>query len=148
MRIVYLIVILILFSTCSAKWHYNKALKKGLEIISISDTISITTIDSIPFIQHDTIIYQKFFTSKDTVIFYKNIYIPKTIREVRIENKFIRDTIRIKEKTKINIQKEETKQTKAENKSSPFLRFVGRMWWLVLIVGIGVGAYVRNLLPF
>ena len=148
MRIVYLIVILILFSTCSAKWHYNKALKKGLETVPTSDTISITTIDSIPFIQHDTIIYQKFFTSKDTVIFYKNIHIPKTIREVRIENKFIRDTIRIKEKTKVRIQKEETKQTKAENKSSPFLRFVGRMWWLVLIVGIGVGAYVRNLLPF
>ena len=42
--------------------HYNKALKKGLETVSTSDTISITTIDSIPIIQHDTIIYQKFLT--------------------------------------------------------------------------------------
>jgi hypothetical protein len=148
MKLVYLIIILILLSNCSAKWHYTKALKKGLKETVKSDTIQVTTIDSIPVIRHDTIVYEKFFTSKDTIVFYKDVYIPKTIREIRIENKFIRDTIKIKEKTRVKIGKEETKQTNAENKSSPFLRFVGRMWWLVLMCGIGIGIYVRNLLPF
>ena len=86
----YLILSLLIYS-CTAQWHYNKAIKKGLEITTKSDTIRITTIDSIPVIQHDTIVYQKFFTSKDTIIYYKDVYVPKTIREIRIENKLIRD---------------------------------------------------------
>jgi len=110
----YLVLLLFVYS-CSAKWHYNKAIKKGLEITTKSDTIRITTIDSVPVVKHDTIIYEKFYTSKDTVIYYKDVYVPKTIREIRIENKLIRDTIRIKENAKENLAKEETKQTKAEN---------------------------------
>ena len=128
MRICSLFLILTLFS-CSAKYHYRKALKKGLEVVQTSDTIRITTIDSIPVIKHDTIVYEKFFTSKDTIVYYKDVYVPKTIREIRIENKLIRDTIRIKEKAKVQIEKEETKQTKAEN--NVFTKF-----FLGLILGI------------
>lgn len=124
----YLSLILLLCS-CSAKWHYNKAIKKGLEITTKSDTIRITTIDSIPVIKHDTIVYEKYFTSKDTIVYYKDVYVPKTIREIRIENKLIRDTIRIKEKAKVQVEKEETKQTKAENN-------VLSKFFLGLIIGI------------
>ena len=132
----YLILILLLCS-CSAKWHYKKAIKKGLEITTKSDTIRITTIDSIPVIQHDTIVYQKFFTSKDTVIYYKDVYVPKTIREIRIENKLIRDTIRIKENANVRIAKEETKQTKAEN--NVFSKF---------FVGLAIGLSIAMMLYF
>jgi len=132
----YLILILLLYS-CSAKWHYNKAIKKGLEITTKSDTIRITTIDSIPVIKHDTIVYQKYFTSKDTVIYYKDVYIPKTIREIRVENKLIRDTIRIKENANVRIAKEETKQTKAEN--NVFSKF---------IIGLVIGFIVAILIWF
>jgi hypothetical protein len=148
MKFFYLIFISILLSSCSAKWHYNKAIKKGLEVTDKSQTITITTIDSIPVIKNDTIVFEHFYTQKDTVIYYKDVYVPKTIREIRVENRLIRDTIRIREKSKVQVVKEETKQTKIENKSSPFLRFVGRMWWLVLIIGVGAGIYLRNLLPF
>lgn len=110
----YLILILLLYS-CSAKWHYNKAIKKGLEIVNKSDTIRIITIDSIPVIRDSVIVYERFYTSKDTIIEYRDVYIPKTIREIRIENKLIRDTIRIKENSNIKIAKEETKQMRAEN---------------------------------
>lgn len=110
----YFILILLLYS-CSAKWHYNKAIKKGLEIVNKSDTIRIITIDSIPVIRDSVIVYERFYTSKDTIIEYRDVYIPKTIREIRIENKLIRDTIRIKENSNIKIAKEETKQTRAEN---------------------------------
>ena len=128
----YLILILLLCS-CSAKWHYKKAIKKGLEITTKSDTIRITTIDSIPVIQHDTIVYQKYFTSKDTVIYYKDVYVPKTIREIRIENKLIRDTIRIKEKANVQIAKEERKQTNVFSK---------------FFVGLAIGLSIALMLYF
>jgi len=131
----YLILSLLIYS-CSAKWHYNKAIKKGLEITTKSDTIRITTIDSIPVIQHDTIVYQKFFTSKDTIIYYKDVYVPKTIREIRIENKLIRDTVRIKERARVQVEKEETKQTRAENQ--PYLKF-----FIGLIIGLLISLALR-----
>ena len=124
----YLILILLLYS-CSAKWHYKRAIKKGLEIVSKSDTIRITTVDSIPVIRDSVIVYERYFTTKDTVIQYRDVYIPKTIREIRVENKLIRDTIRIKEKANIRIAKEETKQTKAEN--NVYSKFI-----LGLVIGL------------
>ena len=119
--------------SCSAKWHYKKAIKKGLEITTKTDTIRITTIDSIPVIQHDTIVYQKYFTSKDTVIYYKDVYVPKTIREIRIENKLIRDTIRIKERANVQIAKEERKQTNVFSK---------------FFVGLAIGLSIAMMLYF
>jgi hypothetical protein len=130
---IYSIILICFFYSCSAKWHYKKAIKKGLEITTKSDTIRITTIDSIPVIQHDTIVYQKFFTSKDTVIYYKDVYVPKTIREIRIENKLIRDTIRIKEKANVQIAKEETKQTNVFSK---------------FFVGLAIGLSIALMLYF
>ena len=65
MRIYSLIFVLTLFS-CSAKYHYNKAIKKGLQVTKTSDTIRISTIDSIPVIKHDTIVYERIISSKDT----------------------------------------------------------------------------------
>lgn len=128
MRIYSLILICFLCS-CSAKWHYKRAIKKGLEIVNKSDTIRITTVDSIPVIRDSVIVYERYFTTKDTVIQYRDVYIPKTIREIRVENKLIRDTIRIKEKANIRIAKEETKQTKAEN--NVYSKFI-----LGLVIGL------------
>jgi hypothetical protein len=94
MRIYSLIFALTLFS-CSSNYHYQKALKKGLKPIISSDTIRVATIDSIPVIYRDSIIYERYFSSKDTVIKYENVYIPKTRLEIRTEYKIQRDTIRM-----------------------------------------------------
>lgn len=94
MRIYSLIFVLTLFS-CSSNYHYQKALKKGLKPIISSDTIRVSTIDSIPVIYRDSIIYERFFSSKDTVIRYENVYIPKTRLEIRTEYKIHRDTVRM-----------------------------------------------------
>ena len=94
MRIYSLIFVLTLFS-CSSNYHYQKALKKGLEPIISSDTIRVATIDSIPVIYRDSIIYERYFSSKDTVIRYENVYVPKTRLEIRTEYKIQRDTIRL-----------------------------------------------------
>lgn len=132
MRICSIILICFLCS-CSAKWHYKKAIKKGLEITTKTDTIRITTIDSIPVIRDSVIVYEKYFTSKDTVIYYKDVYVPKTIREIRIENKLIRDTIRIKERANVQIAKEERKQTNVFSK---------------FFVGLAIGLSIAMMLYF
>ena len=120
MRICSLFLILTLFS-CSAKYHYRKALKKGLEVVKTSDTIRITTIDSVPVIKHDTLVYEHFYTSKDTVIFYKNIEIPKTRLETRIEYKLKRDTIRMITRVEVQKAKADAKTNRKPN------------YWLLLI---------------
>ena len=122
MRIYSFILILTLFS-CSSNYHYQKAIKKGLEPIVSTDTIRVSTIDSIPVIKNDTIIYERFFSSKDTVIKYQNVFIPKTRLEIRTEYKTIRDTIRL---TRV--------VEKAKAKASRPRGFAGINWTLVLIV--------------
>lgn len=98
----YLLPILILIS-CSApkraQWHYKKALKNGLQLVQHSDTIRITTIDSIPMIINDTIVWQKYITTKDTVIKYNNVYMPRTRFQERIAYKERVKTLRIQGKT-------------------------------------------------
>lgn len=120
MRIYSLILVLTLFS-CSAKYHYSKALKKGLQVVKTSDTIRITTIDSIPVIKHDTIIYEHFYTSKDTVIMYENVFVPQTRLETRIEYKLKRDTLKM-------ITRVEVQRAKAEGKANAKPNY-----WLMLI---------------
>jgi len=102
------IIILSLVSTifatsCSApkraQWHYKKALKNGLKVVQDSDTIRITTVDSIPVIHNDTIVWEKFYTTKDTVIKFNNIYVPKTRWQTRIEYRYKTRVERIRGKT-------------------------------------------------
>ena len=123
MRIFSIILLLTLFS-CSSSYHYQKALKKGLEPLISSDTIRISTIDSIPVIYRDSIIYERFFSSKDTVIMYKNVYVPKTRLEIRTEYKTIRDTLRLVERVeKLKVRQE----AKTERKTKP-------NWTLIIVL--------------
>lgn len=126
MRIIYLFAILGLFS-CSAKYYYQKALKKGLEVTQTSDTIRISTIDSVPVIRHDTIVYEKFFSSKDTIIMYQNVYVPKTRLETRIEYKLKRDTIRMI--TRVEVQKA---KAEARSKRRP-------NYYLIILIMAAIG---------
>ena len=71
-----------------AQYHYKKALKHGLKVIQDSDTITINTIDSIPVIINDTIVWEKYFTTKDTIVKFNNVYIPKTRWQTRIEYRY------------------------------------------------------------
>jgi len=120
MRIYSLIFVLTLFS-CSAKYHYNKALKRGLQVTQTSDTIRISTIDSIPVIKHDTIVYERIISSKDTIVYYKNIIVPKTRLETRIEYKLKRDTLRMITRVEVQKAKAEAKANKKPN-----------YWWMLI----------------
>lgn len=124
---------LLILSSCSSSYHYSKALKKGLKPIITSDTIRVSTIDSIPVIYRDSVIYERFFSSKDTVIKYENVYVPKTRLEIRTEYKIMRDTIRL---TRV--------VEKAKAKAS---RVKGVNWTLVIIIitlVLGVLVYLKS----
>jgi hypothetical protein len=137
-----LIIILSLVSTifatsCSApkraQWHYKKALKNGLQLVQDSDTIRITTIDSIPVIINDTIVWQKYITTKDTIIKYNNIYVPKTRWQTRIEYKERVKTLRIKGDT-------QWKTAKAK-------QVVKYRWaWWPIVISFFIGILLRFLI--
>ena len=90
--LLYLCGILILLNSCDsskrAMRHYNKAVKFGLKVVQDSDTIRITSVDSFAVIRNDTIIWEKVITTKDTIINFKNVYIPKTRYQTRIEYRY------------------------------------------------------------
>jgi hypothetical protein len=129
--------LLLVLASCSpakrAQYHYNKALKNGLKVIQDSDTIRITSIDSIPVIVNDTIVWEKYYTTKDTVIKFNNIYVPKTRWQTRIEYKERVKTIKIQGQTKWKTAKA-TQQVKYKIN-----------WWIVLLSFI-LGTLARFLL--
>ena len=86
-----IIVLSLLFSCSDAKkaqYHYKKAVKYGLELVQDSDTIRIISVDSFAVIRNDTIIWEKIITSKDTIINFKNVYVPKTRWQTKIEYRY------------------------------------------------------------
>lgn len=103
MKIIYAILITFAVVSCSserkAQYHVRKALKHGAKLTQDSDTIRITTIDSFPVIKHDSIVWEKFIAYRDTVINFKNVYVPKTRFQTRIEYKERVKTLRIEGKT-------------------------------------------------
>lgn len=132
----YLLPLLILIS-CSApkraQWHYKKALKNGLQLVQDSDTIRITTIDSIPVIMNDTIVWQKYITTKDTIIKYKNIYMPRTRFQERILYKERIKTLKIKGDT-------QWKTAKAK-------QVVKYRWaWWPIVISFFIGIFLRFLI--
>ena len=130
------ICVLTLFSCSSerkAQYHYKKALKHGLKVVNDSDTIRITTLDSFPVIKNDTIFWEKFIAYRDTVINFKNVYIPKTRWQTRIEYKERVKTLRIEGKTKWKTAK-----------AVQVVKY-RTSWWLVLIAFI-LGFVLRFIL--
>ena len=131
----YIIFILIaMLCSCSVNYHINQATKKGFKCAETSDTIRITTLDSIPYIVNDTIVWEKFFTTKDTVIIYKNVYIPKTKWQVKTEIKYkykiqlktiYKDRVVEKQKAKTEGQKAKTEAKNNRPNGNLNLLFVG-----------------------
>jgi hypothetical protein len=107
------------FSGCSGKWHYTKAINKGVRCETTSDTIRIRSVDSMIINGEKTY----FFTTKDTVVHYNTVYVPKTRYETRIEYKTLRDTLRL-------IKYKEKQATKKAVKSSNNRLFI------IIIIGL------------
>jgi hypothetical protein len=135
-RIIAVLSVLTLFSCSSERkvqYHYRKALKHGLKVVQDSDTIRITTLDSFPVIKNDTIFWEKFITTKDTIVNFRNVYVPKTRWQTKIEYKERIKTLRIEGKT--------------QWKTAKAVQVVKyrTSWWLVLLAFV-VGFLVRLIL--
>ena len=126
--------IILLLSSCSAQYHLNKAIKKGYTCEQTGDTIRITTLDSIPVIIHDSIVWEKFITTKDTIIKYNTVYVPKTKIELKREFKLKIKTIY---KDRI-VEKAQAKATRPRTRGNLNLLFVG----------VGIGLLLSYLLKF
>ena len=138
-----IVLISLFLYSCSAQYHLNKAIKKGFKCDETSDTIRITTLDSIPVILNDTIYWEKVLNTKDTIIKYKTVYVPKTRLDKKIE-------YRIKIKTIYKDRIVKKAQAKAEGqkaKSNVKLhRPKGNL--NLLFVGVGIGLLLSYLFKF
>lgn len=133
------IIILSLISTifatsCSAprraQYHYKRALANGLKVVQDSDTIRITTIDSFPVIVNNEIVYEKIISTKDTVVQFNNVYVPKTRWQTRIEYRYKTRVERIRGKTIY-------KTAQAEKVIKYKI-----LWWPILVAFV-VGFFLR-----
>jgi hypothetical protein len=91
----------------------------------VADTIQVTSIDSIPYILHDSIYWEKVLIQKDTIIRYKRSFVPQTRWQTKIEYKLKRDTIR-------QVQKIEVAKYKSQKPKPDF-------WVLILGFVMGMG---------
>jgi hypothetical protein len=109
-----------------AQYHYQKALKYGLKLIQDSDTIRVVSIDSFAVIKNDTIYWEKIITSKDTIVFFKNVYVPKTRWETKIEYKYKTQIIKqdvLKYKYIYKDSKEKRKEVQREKRKTNWSLF-------------------------
>ena len=124
-----------LLASCSVNYHVQKAIKKGYRCDTVQDTITILSIDSVPYVLRDSIAWERVIYQKDTIVRYKRSYVPKTRLETRIEYKLKRDTIKMLEKVEVVKWKtERNKKTKAN------------LW--LFIIGFGAGFLTNWLLKF
>ena len=130
-----LLIVLVLLSSCSANYHLRKAIKKGYRCDEIADTITINTIDSIPYVLRDSIAWEKVIIQKDTIVRYKRSFVPKTRLETRIEYKLKRDTLKMIEKVEVIKYKTRKQENKKPN-----------LW--LFIIGFGAGFITKWLLKF
>jgi len=134
-----IIVLSLLFSCSDAKkaqYHYKKALKYGLELVEDSDTIRIISVDSFAVILNDTIRYEKIITTKDTIISFKNVYLPKTRWQTKIEYRYKTQILKQDVLKYKYIYKTEKKQKAKTN-------------WMLLVWGFIIGvllSFVTRLL--
>jgi hypothetical protein len=128
-----LIFIILVLTSCSVNYHVRKAIEKGYRCDVSIDTIQITSIDSVPIIVHDSIVWEKYLVAKDTIIRYKTSYVPKTRWQTKIEYKLKRDTIR-------QVERIEVAKYKSQKSGNANL-------WL-FIIGFSLGFVTRWLLKF
>jgi len=125
----------VLIASCSANYHLRKAIKKGYRCDEVADTITINTIDSIPYVLRDSIAWEKVIIQKDTIVRYKRSFVPKTRLETRIEYKLKRDTLKMIEKVEVIKYKTRKQENKKPN-----------LW--LFIIGFGAGFVTKWLLKF
>ena len=128
MKLIFGIAISVILASCSAHYHVVKAIKKGYKCDETSDTITISSIDSIPYVLRDSIYWEKVIVQKDTIVRYKRSYVPKTRFETKIEYKYKTKYIKA-EAQKVKYQNKYITKTKVN--------------WLFVIIAFILGFFTR-----
>ena len=126
------LIVTIFATSCGVNYHLRKAIKKGYRCEEVADTIQVMSIDSFPVIVHDSIVWEKVITQKDTIIVQKRSFVPKTRYQTRIEYKLKHDTI-------VQTQKIQVAKYKSQRQKSPFYAF---------FIGLIIGALTMWLFRF
>jgi hypothetical protein len=103
-------------------------MKKGYTCGQESDTIRITSIDSIPYVLNDSIYYERIIVQKDTIVRYKAYKVPQTRFQTRILYRY-----------KTKVVKADVLKVKYQNKY--ITKYKTR--WLFVIIAFIVGFLVR-----
>ena len=136
----YAILLFILFS-CSANWHLNKAVKKGAELKTITET------------KHDTTWISEHHYTIDTSKYEHTIveYVPQTRWRVRFDNKRFNDSLKWSQRAfkarlahveklyRDSIRVEKKKLSVEKNKNNRLNRF---MWWLMVFFVLILIVYI------
>lgn len=127
--IIILSLIFTIFATsCSVNYHLRKAIQKGYKCDVDSDTITISSVDSIPYVLRDSIYWEKVIVKKDTIVRYKRSYVPKTRFETKVEYKY-----------KTKVVKAEVEKVKYQNK---YITKTKVNWFFVIIAFV-LGFFTR-----
>lgn len=132
-KLILSLILTILATSCSVNYHVRKAFDKGYRCDEVADTIRITSVDSIPYVLRDSILWEKVIVQKDTIIRYNRSYVPKTRFQTKIEYRLKRDTLRM-------IQKVEVVKYKTEKHKNTKPNI------LLLVLGFSVGMITNWLL--
>ena len=115
---VLLTALFLLFYSCSASYHINKAIKKGEKIETRIDTVRIYFRDSV--IKDGFKEY--FYNYRDTIVQNNTVYVPKTRYQTKTEYKIIKEQIQQDAKTdRVKLKqdaKTDRKEIQAEKKTS------------------------------
>lgn len=128
--------LVLFFYSCSASFHLNKAIKKGVQIETRVDTIRYYFKDSI--IKNGQKEY--FYNYRDTIVNNNTVYVPKTRWQTRTEYKIIKEQIQQDAKTKREEIKQDAKTDRKEiakekkTSLSSTLKFLGIILGLVLLI--------------
>jgi hypothetical protein len=122
------VILVLLLASCSANYHLRKAMKKGYRCDETGDTITISSIDSIPYVLRDSIFWEKVIVQKDTIVRYKTSYVPKTRYETKIEYKY-----------KTKVVNAEVQKVKFQNKY--ITKYKTR--WIFVIIAFILGFLLR-----
>ena len=134
--ILMLVLAYVLLFRCSATYHLEKAVKKGVKIDSRIDTVRVYFRDSV--IKDGFKEY--FYNYRDTIIEKNTVYVPKTRYETRTEYKIIKEQIQQDAKTdRLQLKqdaKTDRKEIQAEKKTSlsSTLKVIAVILGLVLLI--------------
>jgi len=146
-----ILILILLLSSCSASKLLSRAVKKDPTILKetvITDTLTLKTVDSIPYFVNDTLYYKLIEHHTDTIVQYKYNYItrPKTRQERRLE--YQRDvkynhekerTERLRVRMQKRIDVVALKMNKRLNQTIERKMPKWYLWFLVLIIGFLIG---------